>query len=679
MRNSLFPWIGRGCLVGAGLVSSNACFAQQDLLSKDIPSPAMPTGAWTKTSFQIAKTEVAPKIDGKLDDPCWKTALHVNGFYRFRSADPVKEQTEAWICADKNRLYFAFHCLDSHPELIRANETQREGNIDHDDYVGLAIDSQGTRRNVSQFSVTARGTQLTQLEGGTAENLSWAGDWTAATQRVSDGWTAEISIPFALLRYPKGAKNFPLVLLRQLARETNAEIWPHIPLGGDSNPIQYLHDFTGVEPPYYPPHFVFLPYTLGSTGSTTSLRAGIDVKYPVSTTLTGVATLFPDFQTVEQAVQDLSFSYTEKYLPDRRPFFAEGNGFWPDSFLFYSQRIASVDEGLKLVGKQGRSTIGAFATNASGVNGQSAFFTTVSQDIGLFSQAGATVLGTNIDGQPANRVAQFSGSYGWKQQGRQLNLNSNFTNSWLAGGRSDYNDWFQLSTDSPRGKLSGNAYYTETGPDFVNQLGLVQEVDVAGGGVNFSRNDGYDKGKVERDYYGFGANSYRHKTGGFFHDSMYANAYIGLRSGWGFELDSDVGKREDFHDNTVSGTLMWGQRTLFQQGSLNYQVGRRENSPYRFLNLNQGVLLGKGFSLNAMYNDFHLGDFSDSQTVLSGTYRLNPQETLGGRLVQHDGHSNLYLSYGRRMRRGTDVFVLIGDPNSRETRGMLTVKLVRPF
>lgn len=679
MRNSFFPWIGRGCLVGAGLVSSTACFAQQDLLSKDIPSPAIPTGPWTKATYQIAKTETAPRIDGNLDDACWKSGLHADGFYRFRTADAVHEQTEAWICADKSRLYVAFHCKDSHPELIRAHETQREGNVDQDDYVGLAIDTQGTRRNVSQFTVTARGTQQTQLEGGTAENLSWAGDWTAATQKVADGWTAEISIPFAMLRYPKGAHNFPLVLLRQIARETNPEIWPHVPLGGDSNPLQYLNDFVGVEPPYYPPHLVFLPYTLATTGKTTALRTGLDVKYPISTTLTGVATLFPDFETVEQAVQDLSFSYTEKYLPDRRPFFAEGNGFWPDSFLFYSQRIANVDEGLKVVGKQGRTTIGALATNAEGANGQSAFFSTVSQDFGLFSNLGATVLGTNLNGQPANRVAQISGSYGWKQNGRQMNFNVNDTNSWVANGRTGYNDWFQLATDSPRGKVSGDAYYTETDPNFVNQLGLVQEVDVAGGGFDIHRNGGYDKGPIQRDYFGIGASSFRHKTGGFFHDSVSSNSYIGLRNGWGFQVDADFGKREDFHDNTISSTVMWGQKTLFQQGSLNYQVGRRENLPYRFVNLNQGVLIGKGFSLNAMYNGYHLGDFDDSQTVLSGTFRLNSQEALGGRLVQHDGKTNIYLSYGRRTRHGTDIFFLIGDPNSPNTRGVFTVKLVKPF
>ncbi|AIE85386.1 carbohydrate binding family 9 domain-containing protein [Fimbriimonas ginsengisoli] len=648
-------------------------------MSSSIPNPPIPTGEWKKATYQIPKAETRPAIDGKLDDACWKGALHASGFYRFQSTEPLKEQTEAWICADKTHLYVAFHCLDSHPELIRAHETQREGDINHDDYVLVAIDSQGSRRNVTQLNVSANGTQTTQLDGGTADNLTWAGDWTAATQRTPDGWTCEISIPFSLLKYPRGSKSFPIALLRQISRETNAEIWPYIPPAGDHDPVSYLCDFTGIEPPYYPPRLVALPYVLGTAGKTTSFRTGLDVKYPVSTTLTGVATIFPDFQTVEQAVQDLSFSYTEKFVPDRRPFFAEGNGVWQDSFLFYSQRIPMVDFGLKLVGKNGPTTIGVLGTTAREGDGQTAVVAKVAQDLGRYSQIAGAVLGNDIGGQPNNRVAQLGGDYGWAQKGRKFDIYANGTGSWVSGGRSDHNDFFQFSTDAGRGKLNGSAYYTETGPHFENQLGLVSEVDVRGSGFNIYRNNAHDRGAVERDFYGINASSYRHMTGGFFHDSISGNADISMRNGWEYAFGADTGKREDFKDNTVSGFVGWNQKTLFQRGGVNAQVGRRENKAYRFIDISQGALIAKGFSLHLDFNHLQLGDFENNQTVLSGTYRLNSQESLGGRLVQTGGKMNVYLSYGRRSRHGTDIFVLIGDPNSPTTRGVITVKLVRPF
>ncbi len=198
------------------LTAAVAAKAQSILSPSPIPDP--PTRAWRKKEYRIAPAVVAPKIDGIIDDGCWKTATHADAFFRFQSLEPVHEQTEAWLCADRSHLYVAFHCQDSHPELIRASETQREGDIGHDDIVGVAIDSQGTQRNASQFEVNARGTQQTQLEQGTADNLTWAGDWRAATHRVADGWTAEISVPFSMLRYPRGATSFGIALIRYVSR-----------------------------------------------------------------------------------------------------------------------------------------------------------------------------------------------------------------------------------------------------------------------------------------------------------------------------------------------------------------------------------------------------------------------------------------------------------------------------
>ena len=62
----------------------------------------------------------------------------------------------------------------------------------------------------------------------------------------------------------------------------------------------------------------------------------------------------------------INFSYTEKLLTDRRPFFAEGSGFLPYQDLFYSRRIGAFDGGLKVVGKQGDTTVGLLATDTRG-------------------------------------------------------------------------------------------------------------------------------------------------------------------------------------------------------------------------------------------------------------------------------------------------------------------------
>ena len=640
---------------------------------------------WERTTRHVAKTTTPPKIDGKLDDECWKTAVHADGFHRFQSSEPVHERTEGWITSDKTHLYIAFYCHDTQPNLIRAHETQREGDLGHDDVVGLVVDSQLSRRNCSQFTVSARGTQQTQLEGGTAGNLTWAGDWTAATQRTADGWTAEISIPFAMLRYPRGTKAFGLAIFRQIARETNIMIWPRVPEVGFSDPIRYLDEFDGIEPPYIAPRLVALPYTLGSVGNRTTGRGGIDLKYPVSTTLTGVATLFPDFATVEQVVQDLSFSYTEKFLPDQRPFFAEGSNFLNDSSLFYSQRIQGVDAGAKLIGKQGNTTISTLATTAN-QTGQTAFMADVNQDIGAYGKVGAAVLGNNTDGQAANRVFQINGGYGWARDGRQSGFVGNYTGSTVAGSPNDHAAYVQFSTDAGRGKWNGNVYATETGPNFVNQLGYIPEVDLRGGGFNLFYYNNFDKGAVEHVNWGASGSSFAHMTGGFFHDSMSFWSNVNLRTGLGANLSGDISNREnstiggpEYRDNTVSGGVGWNQKNVFDQGSLNLQIGHRTNQPYSFLSLSQGILITKPFSLQLTVGRSTLGTDTSTQSIVSGTYRINPHETIGARAVQQNSDFNIYMSYGRRVRHGTDVFVILGDPNATRFRRSITLKLVRPL
>ena len=652
--------------------------AQAVTTQATIPNPAVPTGPLQK-NYELARTDRPPKIDGTLDDECWKTATHATGFFRFQSNEPIHEQTEAWMCADKKNLYFAFHCKDSHPELIKAHETQREGDLSHDDWVGLAIDSQGTRRNVSQFQVSARGTQLTQLEGGTADNLTWAGEWKAATQKVADGWTAEISIPFSILRYPKNVKAMGVVLLRVLARETNAEIWPYIPPEGSNNPMPYIPGFTGIEPPKFAPHLILLPYILATGGNPSGLTGGVDLKYPISTTLTGVGTLYPDFRTVEQSVSDLSFSYTEKYVPDRRPFFVEGSNLLQDSSLFYSQRIPYVVEGAKVVGKEGMTTISSLVANTAQGGGQTAVMTNVAQDLGLYSQVGAAFLSNNSGGQPGNEVARISGQYGTSQGGRQNYVAGNIIGSWLDGGPQDRGDWVQVSSYAGHGKLGGSAYYTETGPNFVNQLGLVPEVNLRGQGLNISQYDNLDRGKVETYQVGLNANTYNHETGGFFHDDMSMNSYVMMRTGMAYEFDLDAAKYWPYVDNTVTTAVSWNQKTLLQQGRISLQLGHREDQPYQFLSLSQGIYVTKPFSLQLSFGYEQLDGVGNTQTIVTGTYRLNSQETIGGRLLQQNGNIDAYLSYGRRVVRGTDMFILVGDPNSPRTRGQVIVKLVWPF
>lgn len=670
-------------------------------LAPSIPTPPVPTGEWTRQEIKIQTTTTPPTLDGVLDDACWQTATRAQGFYRFGSSAPILEQTEAWITADKDNLYIAFHCLDSRPELIRASETQRGGNIIADDHVAIDIDSQNTRRNNSWFGVTSIGTQTAQIEGGTADNITWAGDWKATTKRTADGWVAEIAIPFRLLRYPRGSKSLGLFLYRRLARETTTHIWPYVPPAGqtDGNKYQYMNDFTGIAPPFYAPRPIFLPYVLATGGDGTSAREGLDIKYPISTTLTGLATLFPDFKTVEQDVTGINFSYNERFVNDRRPFFAEGSDFMPDVSLFYSRRIEDVDQGVKVAGKSGLTTMGFLtATNRQPGKERTSVVMNAAREIGLFSKVGMSFAADNRSRNPTNRVARLYGNYGWQSGKYRYIFSGGQSRSFLDGESRGGMENLNFNMEGTPGKPNVRLSYDTVGSDSASDLGLVPERDRRGWSGNINQVNNFDRGPIELYDVNFDIGRYNRRDGSFFRDSVKISGYVQDRRGRGisgnFERSNRQQVRTDprFNDVIREVGLWWNQRTLFQSGGIMLLNGRQAGKPFGFIMLQQNFLITRPLSLSTGFSQQKLGSETSSQLILTGTYRLNPRQTISGRLIRQDGNggnqaqnigvvkgTNIYLAFSQRVRRGADLFVLLGDPNSPHTRGQVTVKLLQPY
>ena len=661
--------------------------APGDGLPATIASPPTPP-AWVRQTILLALCTVPPKMDGTLSDPCWRTATHAAGFFRLGGTAAIApgDQTEAWLCADRTHLYLAFHCLDSRPALIHASQIQRNGSIGEDDFFGVDIDSQNNRHGFSTFRVTARGTQAESIEGGTADNITWAGDWKAAARRTRDGWTGEMSIPFALLRYPKGASAFGIDLFRKLARESSVENWPYLPPDGTNNETLYIHEFTGLHPSFFTPRPIFLPYTLFTGGVGSAGRVGLDIKYPLSTTLTGVAALFPDFQTIEQDVTNINFSYTEKLLTDRRPFFAEGSGFLPYRDLFYSRRIGIFDGGLKVAGKQGDTSIGALATDARGANAQNAAVLAVNHDFDLFSRASLNFVSDIARSQPSNQVAKFEGQYGFRVGPNQWSFVANHAPSWQGGRHLDSKDYFSFYASAVPGHPSLSVDYQDIGASFQSNLGFIPDVDLKGPSVNLEQFNQFDRGRVRLyDVYA-SVSSYQHHTGGFFQKDASVGAYVESRDGFSLNVNIDQSQREAFRDHANQAQFGWGKRTLYQRGSVGDTVGRQAGQPYNFLTFAQGFLISRPFSMQLNFSRLRLGDTHATQTIVTGNYLLSAERSIGARLVSQSGAdqgggvgTNLYFSFGQHVRSGSDLFLLFGDPNSPKTRGKVTLKIIRPF
>ena len=662
----------------AAAIATTGAYGSGVTLKSAITAPTVPA---QPSPIAIAPSATPPDIDGDLADECWSTATHAEGFYRYGGTQTVVEQTEAWICSDRDHLYVAFHCLDHHPELIRSSETIRNGDIGADDYVSVDIDSQNTRRDVSEFSVSARGTQADYIEGGTADNITWEGDWKAATRRLADGWTAEFEIPFALLRYPKGTHAMGILLKRKLSRENASEGWPYMTRDEQQHSIQYLTTFTfdGVKPADYHPRPIFLPYALITGGDGYNGREGIDIKYPFTTSITGLATVNPDFRDVAQQVTDINFSYNQKYYGDSRPFFAEGAGYMPYSDVFYSRAIGDIDEGVKVTGRQGPTTIAALATNSHLAGGRSDEVASVFQSFGPLSDVHLSMAQDQQAGIPSSLVAKMEGTFGWLAGKTRYSLTANHVPSYVNGRASDAGDYVSLSSSPLGGKPYFSVDVTDIGPAFRNNIGYVPEIDTRGSSWGVGQSNSFDGGKI--DYYSLnlGGSYYNHHTGGFFNKSNHLYGYLSFRSGTSLSVSMSRSQRNQFRDHVDSLGMNWGGRTLYGQGGISYAYGTQADQHYGYLSVYQGYPLSRSVSMTASVNRLTFGSTVTTQGVVAGTYRLTSERSIGLRCVGLDHDVNTFLSFAQRVRAGQDIYILVGDPNSTRTRGLVTLKVVSPF
>ena len=660
------------------------------LLSTTIPVPNQPT-TWSRLSTPVATCKIPPVINGRLDDPCWHTATHGMGFYLSGGSGDITSdnQTEVFICADKQCLYIAFHCLDSHPDSIRASETVRGGDISKDDRVGVDIDSQDTHHSYSTFLVSARGTQSETIEGGTTDNITWTGDWKAATQRVPGGWTAEMSIPFALLKYPRHATTFGIYFYRYVSRNLTTQYWPYLPPDGTFSfgEAEYMNEFVGLAPQYFPARPTFLPYSLMSAGDGTKSKEGLDIKYPLTTTITGVATLFPDFQTIEQDVANVNFSYTEKFLNDNRPFFAEGASFLPESDVFYSRSLKNVDEGLKVVGKQGNTTIGALATNASDAGSDNAYVVNLKQDLGSFNNIYLNYAESSQTGNPSTTMTKLGGIYGWRDRRMRYDVQAYHAPTWRDGTPESSEDYLYFENLPPLGKVGYFVQYTDIGPTISNDIGFIPEIDKRGFDYDLEQFNRFNTGRIQSYFVDLNHAGYSHHTGGLFHNDTSGTFQLQFRDGLAYEVDFGQSDRAQvglplsptFHDRTGTCALKWAQTSLYNQGAISETFGRVKNQAYNFLILTQGASISRSFSVVANYDRLYLGGATTAQAVVTGMYHINEVSTAGGRVVSQDKNTDVYFSFRQQVRSGADIYVLLGEPNSIRTRGIVQLKVIRPF
>src|SRR5689334_4903 len=175
------------------------------------------------------RAERAPVIDGRDDDPVWRTAPRVSDFRQFapRIDTTPSLKTEFRVAYDERNLFVFVRMFDPHPDSILHALTRRDVR-GSSDQIKILVDSYDDKRSGYEFAVNPDGVKRDySMSNDTQEDDSWNGIWDVATRVDSLGWTAEFRIPLSQLRYARTESNtFGFGVWRDIERYNERDSWP---------------------------------------------------------------------------------------------------------------------------------------------------------------------------------------------------------------------------------------------------------------------------------------------------------------------------------------------------------------------------------------------------------------------------------------------------------------------
>jgi len=153
----------------------------------------------TTPLISIARTGVAPEIDGLRTEPLWSRAMRITHFVRLDGAARPENQTEVFLTYDDVALYVAVSCDEGQLEKLSDKAKTRDSEeILRDDFIELLIAPSRTSPAYSRILINPAGT-VADL-GGADGSVAWTCEGLQVqAQRGSFRWLVELAIPFSAL------------------------------------------------------------------------------------------------------------------------------------------------------------------------------------------------------------------------------------------------------------------------------------------------------------------------------------------------------------------------------------------------------------------------------------------------------------------------------------------------
>ena len=617
------------------------------------------------TPIELSRLTSPVVIDGVLDDAAWKSipALPLTMYTPVFRGTPT-QRTEIRVAYDDEYFYAAGWFYDTDPSRIRVNSLYRD-RWNGDDALAIYIDAFNDNQNAKWFGITPAGMRFDVLvsDDGATTNGNWDTFWTARTTITSEGWFAEVRIPFSSIGFhpdAEGKATMGLTVTRLVSRLEERVTFPEIDPKFEFRRPSKAQDVVLRNVRSHTPVYV-TPYVLTGMARTsvapppgtsafgiarkTSRELGVDVRYPLSGNLTLDLTANTDFAQVEADDQQVNLDRFPLFFPERRRFFQEGSGIFDfvaggGARLFHSRRIGLASDfspvpiygGARLVGRVGGWDVGflEMQTERQGPSPSENFgvlrlrhpvfnaFSTAGLMVTSYNGAGRTNLGLGADG-----VFRVTGDH-YVTLKYSATLDSKDSSAVSLGDRSLFD--FKWERRVSRG-LQFNVNATHLARDYRPEIGFLQRTDYTTANVGGNYFIYTDNSSWLRRYYpgGLAFTTWRNS------DHALESAQYAVWVEW----------------DTKGGGNGWVEPKLFHENvAQEFRIGGATvpAGAYDFADLQVYLSMGAGKRLRTAM-DFRSGTYFDgtrTQVILTPTWNVSPHLELG------TDYQLSHLDFGKR-------------------------------
>src|SRR3989449_1611303 len=457
--------------------------------------------------LHVVTAAVPISLDGRVDGPAWASADSITDFRQREplAGAPASERTVVKVLRDATALYVAVRSYDADMRHVRASELRRDADLSSDDNVQLLIDSFHDRRGAFVFGTNPNGAMWdAQLVGIDNLNQDWNGIWDVVVTRDSASWTAEFRIPFRTLRFHRvGDLRFGFNVRRFIRRKNEQDLWRswgraeglyQLLNEGALTELGALNRVRDVEA--YP--YVLTRATAAEHDSAGGRigdgffggKTGLDVKVPVTPTVTADLTASTDFAQVEVDQQVINLTRFPFFFPEKREFFLESSGLFDFGTpgrvqVLYSSRIGldtagaavPIIAGGRLTGRIGPWRLGLLDAQTGGVDPANDAVLRLQHDLFARSYIGAIGGLRTTSSGGAQAAGGFDVDLPLVVHGQ--NVEPKF---WIAGSRtpgvSGVPLAWRISTDNPNDLFDNFVSLYRIDPGFTPALGFVRRTGI---------------------------------------------------------------------------------------------------------------------------------------------------------------------------------------------------------